>query len=314
MSKEVLMHVEDVKKYYPLKSTRLLGMTSYLKAVDGVTLDIYKGEVLGIVGESGCGKSTLGQMLTFLIEPTGGEVKYLPGGVPRRDVQIIFQDPYSSLNPKKKIGWLIEEPLTIHRIGTREERKKKAREIIEIVGLDASYLDKYPNELSGGQRQRVSIAIALILNPRFVVADESVSALDVSIQAQILNLLKNLQKTRNLTYVFISHDLHVVHYISDRIGVMYLGKLVEVGDVEAVYNEPMHPYTQALLSAIPSVEGEEKERVILQGDVPSPIDTKPGCAFYSRCPWRMEICEGITPNLVELDNGRHVRCHRYLCK
>ena len=314
MSKEVLMHVEDVKKYYPLKSTRLLGMTSYLKAVDGVTLDIYKGEVLGIVGESGCGKSTLGQMLTFLIEPTGGEVKYLPGGVPRRDVQIIFQDPYSSLNPKKKIGWLIEEPLTIHRIGTREERKKKAREIIEIVGLDASYLDKYPNELSGGQRQRVSIAIALILNPRFVVADESVSALDVSIQAQILNLLKNLQKTRNLTYVFISRDLHVVHYISDRIGVMYLGKLVEVGDVEAVYNEPMHPYTQALLSAIPSVEGEEKERVILQGDVPSPIDTKPGCAFYSRCPWRMEICEGITPNLVELDNGRHVRCHRYLCK
>lgn len=322
-SKHVMVKMSGVKKYYKIKSRHLFEKPSYLKAVDGIDLEIYKGETFGIVGESGCGKSTMGQMIVSLLQPTEGEIIF-DNGIAlnkvntikqkelKQEIQIIFQDPYSSLDPKKKIGWLLEEPLKIHNIGMNgSDRKKRVKKMIRTVGLDESYLNKYANELSGGQRQRVSIAIALIMNPKFVVADESVSALDVSIQAQILNLMKDLQKQLNLTYVFISHDLNVVHYISDRLGVMYLGKIVEVGDVEAIYQHPLHPYTQALLSAIPDIEEDEKrEKIVLEGDVPSPINTKPGCAFASRCRYATERCFIETPELRAVE-AREVRCHLY---
>jgi len=256
-----------------------------------------------------------------LLTPTAGVVEYDDYDLKKesiaqtkklkQDIQIIFQDPYSSLNPKKKIEWLLTEPLIIHHKGIdKNQRRQMVKEMIRTVGLDESYLEKYPHELSGGQRQRVSIAIALILKPKFVVADESVSALDVSIQAQILNLMKVLQKNLKLTYVFISHDLNVVHYISDRLGVMYLGRFVEVGDVEEIYSNPLHPYTKALLSAIPDLEDENTEKIVLEGDVPSPINTKPGCAFASRCQYAKERCFNETPELKEYQN-REVRCHLY---
>lgn len=320
--KEVILSLRNVKKYYKLKSKKMFEAPSFLKAVDGIDIDIYKGETFGIVGESGCGKSTVGQMMVNLLRPTDGEITYdrhvdmVKGSILdnknlKQNVQIIFQDPYSSLNPKKKIGWLLREPLVIHNIGmNKQNQEKMVRKMIKTVGLDESYLDKYPNELSGGQRQRVSIAIALILKPKFIVADESVSALDVSIQAQILNLMQELQKEMGLTYVFISHDLNVVHYISDRIGVMYLGKFVEVGDVDEIYNNPMHPYTQALLSAIPDLEDNGRQKIVLEGDVPSPINTKDGCAFATRCRYAMERCHSETPELQEV-GGRQVRCHLF---
>lgn len=321
----ILLDVKGLKKYYKIKSKKMFGKPSYLKAVDGVDLQIYKGETFGIVGESGCGKSTIGQMMVNLLKPTDGEIVFdynvdytsptisSIGGKKslKQKIQIIFQDPYSSLDPKKKIGWLLEEPLKIHHMyKNKKDLNKKVKNMIHLVGLDESYIDKYPHELSGGQRQRVCIAISLILNPEFVVADESVSALDVSIQAQILNLMQDLQKELNLTYVFISHDLNVVHYISDRLGVMYLGKFVEVGDVDIIYNEPLHPYTQALLSAIPDTSDKPRERIVLEGDVPSPIDTKPGCAFASRCRYATEKCFNETPELKAV-KGRQVRCHLY---
>jgi oligopeptide transport system ATP-binding protein len=317
MEKEILIQTEHLKKYYKIKNLEMFSKPSYLKAVDDVSLDIYKGEILGIVGESGCGKSTLGQMLVLLSLPTEGKISFenqllstrdMKDKAMKRKVQIIFQDPYSSLNPKKKIGWLIEEPLNIHKIGDNKSRKKAVEDMIEVVGLDKSYLEKYPHELSGGQRQRASIAIALILNPEFIVADEPVSALDVSIQAQILNLLQKLQKERKLTYAFISHNLEVVHYMSDRIGVMYLGKFVEIGDVDDVYEHPLHPYTAALLSAMP---GSDRDRIVLNGEVPSPIDTKPGCAFCSRCRYAMPCCENVTPKLIDMGKNRKVRCLLY---
>ena len=315
-----IIEIRDLRKYYKVKTERLFEKTRWLHAVDGVDLDIRKGETLGIVGESGCGKSTLGHMVLRLRKPTAGTVSYegFPKGPDRSQMkefrekfQIIFQDPYSSLNPKKRIGWLLQEPLVIHGIGKdAAERRKLAVNMLREVGMDESYMEKFPRELSGGQRQRISIGIAMIMNPDFIVADEPVSALDVSVQAQILNLMKELQEKHGLTWMFISHDLNVVHYISDRIGVMYLGKIVEIGNVEEVYQDPKHPYTKALLSSIPDLDAGPKEHEIIEGDVPSAVDPGPGCAFASRCKYATERCRKETPVLKDI-GGRKVSC--FLC-
>ena len=319
-SVEPLLEVKGLSKYYTAQSNKILNKRKDIKVVEHIDLSIYPGEVFGLVGESGCGKSTFAKMLVNVIQPTMGQISYK--GKPysamsrqqkkeyHRQIQIIFQDPYSSLNPKKKIGWILEEPLKIHTELASKDRKLKVEEILEVVGLDASFRGKYPNELSGGQRQRVSIAAALMLNPELIIADESVSALDVSIQSQILNLMKKLQEEKNLTYLFISHDLNVVQYMSDRIGVMYFGKLVEVGSVEDIYHSPKHPYTKALLSSIPSVSKEEKrERILLTGDVPDLSAPPGGCPFHTRCREMKESCKDSCPELVEMENGHFVSCH-----
>lgn len=317
---EPLLEVKGLSKYYTAQSNKILNKRKDIKVVEHIDLSIYPGEVFGLVGESGCGKSTFAKMLVNVIQPTMGQISYK--GKPysamsrqqkkeyHRQIQIIFQDPYSSLNPKKKIGWILEEPLKIHTELASKDRKLKVEEILEVVGLDASFKGKYPNELSGGQRQRVSIAAALMLNPELIIADESVSALDVSIQSQILNLMKKLQEEKNLTYLFISHDLNVVQYMSDRIGVMYFGKLVEVGSVADIYHSPKHPYTKALLSSIPSVSKEEKrERILLTGDVPDLSAPPGGCPFHTRCREMKESCKDSCPELVEMENGHFVSCH-----
>lgn len=317
---EPLLEVKGLSKYYTAQSNKILNKRKDIKVVEHIDLSIYPGEVFGLVGESGCGKSTFAKMLVDVIQPTMGQISYK--GKPysamsrqqkkeyHRQIQIIFQDPYSSLNPKKKIGWILEEPLKIHTELASKDRKLKVEEILEVVGLDASFKGKYPNELSGGQRQRVSIAAALMLNPELIIADESVSALDVSIQSQILNLMKKLQEEKNLTYLFISHDLNVVQYMSDRIGVMYFGKLVEVGSVADIYHSPKHPYTKALLSSIPSVSKEEKrERILLTGDVPDLSAPPGGCPFHTRCREMKESCKDSCPELVEMENGHFVSCH-----
>lgn len=311
--KEVLISVRNLCKEF--KSN---GRTVH--AVNHINLDIYKGETMGLVGESGCGKSTLGNMLVHLHRPTGGEILYEGKEISRlkgsdikkmyRKIQIIFQDPYSSLDPKKQIGWLIEEPLRIHRMGeNKEERQRLVREMLEVVGMDESYLKKYPGELSGGQRQRVAIAIALILNPEFVVCDEAVSALDVSVQAQVLNLLKSLQKKFSLTFLFISHNLNVVSYMSDRVGIMYLGEIVELGDVEEISRSPLHPYGKALFSASLGVNRSPVERIVLRGDLPSPSKLPAGCPFHTRCFMAMDKCSREKPELKDVGNGHYCACH-----
>lgn len=293
-----------------------------VKAVDCVDLTIRKGETFGLVGESGCGKSTLGQMLVQLIPPTAGEIYFEDTCITAlstkekkrfcKDIQMIFQDPYSSINPKKTIGWLIEEPLIIHKMASgMEQRTKLVDEILALVGLDESYKSRYPSELSGGQRQRVAIAIALILRPSFVVCDEAVSALDVSVQAQVLNLLKDLQTKLGLTYLFISHNLNVVSYIADRIAVMYLGRIVEVGTAQQLSEKPFHPYTQALFSASVQVSSEKSQRIILTGDLPSPANPPSGCSFHTRCRHCTEICKTQRPVLEQLSDGRQCACHHY---
>lgn len=314
-----LIELADVTKEYSVKNRSNPFRKKSIKAVNNLSLSIYPGEIFGLVGESGCGKSTVGQMVAGIFLQTSGEILYRgkSGGrmateerrAMRREIQIVLQDPYASLNPKRKIGWLIEEPLIINTKFTKQERRHRVEEMIETVGLDVGYLGRYPHELSGGQRQRVNIAAALMLDSRLLVGDEAVSALDVSIQSQILNLLKSLKKARNLTYLFISHDLNVVQYMSDRIGVMYLGQLVEYGDVAQVYGDARHPYTKALLSTIPSVNNQGRERIVLEGEVPSLLNPPSGCAFRTRCSRACPICAQKAPVLKRLPGGHCARCH-----
>lgn len=319
-SKDVLLEVQNLKKWFPVRGGLLRRVKNHVKAVDGVSFFVRRGETLGLVGESGCGKSTTARTILRLEEPTEGtvifdgkkvfeiekeELRHL-----RRDMQIVFQDPYSSLNPRLTIAQIIGEPLLVHGIGTKEEREKRVRELLEIVGLASYHMRRYPHEFSGGQRQRIGIARALALNPKLIVCDEPVSALDVSIQSQILNLLEDLQAEFGLTYLFIAHNLSVVKHISDRVGVMYLGKMVELAGSDELYANPLHPYTRSLLSAIPQPNPRlKKERIILKGDVPSPINPPSGCRFHTRCPEATEICKQRDPEWRELLPDHFVACH-----
>lgn len=314
-----LIEIKHLEKYYPIKKGIISRTVGHIKAVDGLNFEIYPGETLALVGESGCGKSTTGRSIVKLDEPTGGQIIFngrdlssLNGADLRKarlDLQIIFQDPYSSLNPRKRIGDLLAEALLAHKLASKEEAVKKVDDMLEIVGLTKSHKNRYPHEFSGGQRQRIGIARALILEPKLIVCDEPVSALDVSIQAQILNLLKDLQKKFRLTYLFIAHGLGAVKYISDRIAVMYLGKIVEIGKTEDIFKNPKHPYTQALLNAypIPNPHLRNRERIVLAGDVPSPANPPKGCSFHTRCPIAKDICRQQTPEL--LGDSQSIACH-----
>lgn len=319
-----LLEVKELKKYFAINNG-LFKEKSYVKAVDDVSFTVMKGETFGIVGESGCGKSTTGRTILRLNELTSGQVifngkdiaslSYEDMRKTRRMLQMVFQDPYASLNPKKTIRQILTEPLRVHGLFTKKEREEKAAEIIEIVGLHVSHLDRYPHEFSGGQRQRIGIARAVILQPDLIIADEPVSALDVSIQSQVINLLLKLQKEFNLTYIFISHDLGVVKHITDRVAVMYLGRIVELANTEDLYDKPLHPYTQALLSAEPIRHPDQKrDRIILKGDVPSPVNPPSGCSFHTRCVSCMDICKTTTPPLEVKEDGRTVACHLYSTK
>ncbi|HLQ72909.1 MAG TPA: dipeptide ABC transporter ATP-binding protein [Bacillota bacterium] len=319
--KEPILQAKGLKKFFPLDSPIPFKKSSdSVRAVDDVSFELYPGETLGVVGESGCGKSTVARLATRLIQPTEGTV-YLEGQnlmtmneeqlrVARRDIQMVFQNPYASLDPRKTIEQLISEPLVIHKIGDKRSRRKRVHELLEVVGLQSHHANRHPHEFSGGQRQRINIARALALNPKVVICDESVSALDVSVQAQVINLLKELQKEFQLTYMFISHDLNVVRYMCDRILVMYLGEVVEVGTYKDIYERPEHPYTKALLSAIPRENPEEeKERIILTGNVPSPIHPPSGCYFHERCPFAMDICKTKAPEMVTVSDSHEAACH-----
>jgi oligopeptide transport system ATP-binding protein len=319
---EPLLQVKGLKKYFPITGGVFGKKIGEVKAVDDVTFTVYKGETLGIVGESGCGKSTTGRMLLRLIEPTEGSIVFEGKEVTklskselrkmRRDMQMIFQDPFASLNPRHTVEKILEEPLVVHGIGSKEERKKRLQEMLEVVGLGRYHAKRYPHQFSGGQRQRIGIARALMTNPKLIIADEPVSALDVSIQAQVLNLLEDLQKEFGLTYIFIAHDLGVVRHISDRVGVMYLGRLVELADSDQLYESPKHPYTKALLSAVPIPDPEyKKESQLLSGDLPNPANPPKGCAFHTRCSACMEICKQTRPEMKEVEKGHYVACHLY---
>lgn len=318
----VLLKVEGLKKYFPIRKGVFNKQVGDVKAVDNISFDVFEGETLGIVGESGCGKSTAGRLLMRLLEPTAGNIEFAGKMISelsnnemrkaRRDIQMIFQDPYASLNPRHTIGKILEEPLIVHGMGKAAERKKKVLELLQIVGLNEYHIKRYPHQFSGGQRQRIGIARALMTNPRLIIADEPVSALDVSIQAQVLNLMQKLQKDLKLTYIFISHDLGVVRHISNRVGVMYLGKLVELTASEDLYAEPLHPYTQALLSSVPVPDPAfEREQFIISGDIPSASNPPSGCAFHTRCPFKKEECSTVVPNMQEVKPGHYVACHLY---
>ena len=321
LEKETLLKVEKLQKYFPIRKGIVVQRhVGDVKAVDGVSFDIRRGETLGMVGESGCGKSTIGRTILRLLEPTAGKVTFegkilndLSGEEMRKmrsEMQMIFQDPYASLNPRMRVGDIIGEPILIHGISKRVEREKRVRKLLDVVGLSPYHGARYPHEFSGGQRQRIGIARALSVNPKLIVCDEPVSALDVSIQAQVINLLEDLQKEFNLTYLFIAHDLSVVKHISDRVVVMYLGKMVELSESKELYKNPLHPYTIALLSAIPVPDPTvKKDRIILKGDVPSPVNPPSGCHFHTRCPKVQEICKKQDPEFKDIGNGHYVACN-----
>jgi oligopeptide/dipeptide ABC transporter ATP-binding protein len=322
---DVLVEARDLVKHFTTRGSAFRGGGDVVHAVDGVSLEVRSGETLGVVGESGCGKSTLGRLLVRLHDPTSGSVHFDGSDITtlsrrrlrpyRREMQMIFQDPYASLNPRKRVGQILGDPFEIHGGVSREKTRTRVRELLETVGLSPDHVNRYPHEFSGGQRQRIGVARALALNPKLIVADEPVSALDVSIQAQVINLLDDLQGEYDLTYVFIAHDLGVVHHVSDRIAVMYLGVIVEIGPSDELFLAPAHPYTEALLSAIPAIEGEEevrRERIVLEGEVPSPVAPPAGCRFHTRCRYATEICSTERPPLVDHGGGRFAACHHPL--
>lgn len=322
-NKEVILEVKDLCKYFPVSKGLFKGK-SFVKAVDKVSFTINKGETLGIVGESGCGKTTMGRTILKLYEPTSGQVIFngkditknsIKEMVPlRKEMQMIFQDPYASLNPRMTVGDIIGEAIDIHKLLTGEERTERIRSLLSKVGLASDHINRYPHEFSGGQRQRIGIARALAVQPSFIVCDEPISALDVSIQAQVINMLEELQEELGLTYLFIAHDLSMVKHISTHIGVMYLGQMVEKGRSNKVYSEALHPYTQALLSAVPIPDpdvAKNNQRIVLEGDIPSPIDPPPGCRFKGRCKYAKPICSEIDPELKEVKPGHFVACHLY---
>ena len=318
---DVLLELQNVKKYFPVKEGILRRTVGHVKAVDDISFSIKRGETLGLVGESGCGKSTTGRTILRLLEATEGEI-YFEGEnilelekkelrILRREMQIIFQDPYASLNPRMKVADIIGEPLDIHGlVDNKQEREEKVQELLEEVGLLPDHMKRYPHEFSGGQRQRIGVARALALNPKLIICDEPVSALDVSIQAQVINLMEDLQEQFNLTYLFIAHDLSVVQHISDRIAVMYLGKIVELAEERELFENTLHPYSRSLLSAIPVADPDyESERIILEGDVPSPVDPPSGCRFHPRCPEAIDICSEEEPEFKEYEEGHWSACH-----
>ena len=319
-NRQPLVETEDLVKYYPIRGGVFYKEVASVKAVDGVTMTIHRGETVGLVGESGCGKTTFGRAILRLEEPTSGKLRFegndILGYSPqqmrtlRKRMQIIFQDPFSSLNPRKPVAQIIGEPLLVHGMKSRSEREERVLELLRVVGLRKEHMRRYPHMFSGGQRQRIGVARALALNPDLIVCDEAVSALDVSIQAQVINLLKDLQAEFGLTYLFISHDLSVVEHVSDRVAVMYLGKLVEFTDSVTLYKTPLHPYTQALLSASPLPDPElKRKRIILKGDVPSPINPPDGCRFHTRCPFVRDVCRHQEPSLKGSNGDHLVACH-----
>lgn len=320
---DTLLEVKNLRKHFPIKGGIIGKQVGAVKAVDGVSFYIKKGETLGLVGESGCGKSTTGRLLMRLLEPTDGQIFFEDQDITnlsrkemkslRREMQMIFQDPFASLNPRHTVERILSEPLIVQGIGRAEDRKRMVREMLEVVGLSSYHAKRYPHQFSGGQRQRIGIARALMTRPKLIVADEPVSALDVSIQSQVLNLLQELQKDFDLTYLFIAHDLGVVRHISDRVGVMYLGHLVELTESERLYENPLHPYTKALLSAVPIADPKavRNEQEILTGDIPSPSNPPKGCPFHTRCPKAMDICQSQSPNFQEVEPAHYVACHLY---